>query len=48
MVRRGIRCIQLVTSVSITGAIDRADDYAVLKDEDEQELAHLGSLEETF
>jgi len=28
------------------GAIDRADDYAVLRDEVEQELAHLGSLEE--
>ena len=46
MVRKGIRCMELLTALSDMQAIDRADDYAVLRDEVEQELAHLGSLKE--
>ncbi|OAP58561.1 hypothetical protein AYL99_07651 [Fonsecaea erecta] len=46
MVRKGIRCMELLTQLSEWGAIDRADDYAALRDEVEQELAHLGSLKE--
>jgi Ras GTPase-activating-like protein IQGAP2/3 len=46
MVRKGIRCMELLTSLSEMGVIDRGDDYAALRDEVEQELAHLGSLKE--
>jgi Ras GTPase-activating-like protein IQGAP2/3 len=46
MVRKGIRCMELLTQLSEMGALDRSDDYAVLRDEVEQELAHLGSLKE--
>jgi len=46
MVRKGIRCMELLTQLSEWGVIDRADDYALLADEVEQELAHLGSLRE--
>ena len=46
MVRKGIRCMELLTQLSELGALDRGDDYAVLRDEVEQELAHLGSLKE--
>ena len=42
MVRKGIRCIELLSQLSDLGAIDRADDFSVLRDEVEQELAHLG------
>jgi Ras GTPase-activating-like protein IQGAP2/3 len=46
MVRKGIRCIELLSQLSDLGAIDRADDFSILRDEVEQELAHLGSLKE--
>lgn len=46
MVRKGIRCIELLSQLSDLGAVDRADDFSVLRDEVEQELAHLGSLKE--
>lgn len=46
MVRKGIRCMELLNQLQETGAIDKADNYAVLRDEIEQELAHLGSLKE--
>ena len=46
MVRKGIRCIELLSQLSDLGVVDRADDFAVLRDEVEQELAHLGSLKE--
>ena len=46
MVRKGIRCMELLTQLCDLGALDRADDYLVLRDEVEQELAHLGSLRE--
>lgn len=46
MVRKGIRCVELLSTLSDMGAVERADDYAVLRDEIEQELAHLGSLKD--
>jgi Ras GTPase-activating-like protein IQGAP2/3 len=46
MVRKGIRCMELLTQLAEMGVIDRADDYAVLRDEVDSELAHLGSLKE--
>jgi len=46
MVRKGIRCMELLTQLAEMGVIDRADDYAILRDEVDQELAHLGSLKE--
>jgi Ras GTPase-activating-like protein IQGAP2/3 len=46
MVRKGIRCMELLNTLSEMQAIDRGDDYAILRDEVEQELAHLGSLKE--
>jgi Ras GTPase-activating-like protein IQGAP2/3 len=46
MVRKGIRCMELLTQLQEWGVIDRADEFAVLRDEIEQELAHLGSLRE--
>ena len=46
MVRKGIRCMELLHQLQEIGAVDRADDYQVLRDEIEQELAHLGSLKE--
>ena len=46
MVRKGIRCIELLNQLQVLGAVERQDDYAVLRDEIEQELAHLGSLKE--
>ncbi|KAL2045877.1 hypothetical protein ABVK25_011980 [Lepraria finkii] len=42
MVRKGIRCMELLNTLSEMQAIDRGDDYAILRDEIEQELAHLG------
>ena len=46
MVRKGIRCMELLNMLVEMQAIDRSDDYAILRDEVEQELAHLGSLKE--
>jgi Ras GTPase-activating-like protein IQGAP2/3 len=46
MVRKGIRCMELLTQLAEMGVVDRADDYAVLRDEVDSELAHLGSLKE--
>lgn len=46
MVRKGIRCMELLNTLAEMQAIDRGDDYAILRDEVEQELAHLGSLKE--
>jgi Ras GTPase-activating-like protein IQGAP2/3 len=46
MVKKGIRAIELLAQLSEWGAIDKADDYSVLRDEIEQELVHLGSLKE--
>jgi Ras GTPase-activating-like protein IQGAP2/3 len=46
MVRKGIRAMELLSQLQETGTIDRSDDFSVLRDEIEQELAHLGSLRE--
>jgi len=46
MVRKGIRCVELLNALTEINAIEREDDYAVLRDEIEQELVHLGSLKD--
>ena len=38
--------MELLRSLTEMGTIDPVDDYAVLRDEIEQELAHLGSMKE--
>ena len=46
MVRKGIRAMELLSQLQDMGIIDRSDDFSLLRDEVEQELAHLGSLKE--
>ena len=46
MVRKGIRAMELLSQLQEMGSVDRADDFAILRDEVEQELAHLGSVKE--
>ena len=46
MVRKGIRCMELLNSLCEMGILERADDFSTLRDEVEQELSHLGSLKE--
>jgi Ras GTPase-activating-like protein IQGAP2/3 len=46
MVRKGIRAMELLTQLEEIGIIEKADQYALLRDEIEQELVHLGSLKE--
>jgi Ras GTPase-activating-like protein IQGAP2/3 len=46
MVRKGIRAMELLSQLQEMGIIDRSDDFSLLRDEVEQELAHLGSLKE--
>ena len=46
MVRKGIRCMELLTQLQDFGVIDKGDQFALLRDEIEQELVHLGSLKE--
>jgi Ras GTPase-activating-like protein IQGAP2/3 len=46
MVRKGIRAMELLNQLQELGIIDRDDGYALLRDEIEQELVHLGSLKE--
>ncbi|SMQ51951.1 unnamed protein product [Zymoseptoria tritici ST99CH_1A5] len=46
MVRKGIRAMELLNQLQELGIIDRDDSYALLRDEVEQELVHLGSLKE--
>ena len=46
MVRKGIRAMELLNQLQEMGAIDKADHFASLRDEVEQELHHLGSLKE--
>lgn len=46
MVRKGIRAMELLNQLSDLGIIDKEDHYALLRDEVEQELVHLGSLKE--
>jgi Ras GTPase-activating-like protein IQGAP2/3 len=46
MVRKGIRAMELLSQLQEMGIVDRSDDFSLLRDEVEQELAHLGSLRE--
>ncbi|KAI4149236.1 MAG: hypothetical protein LQ340_004734 [Diploschistes diacapsis] len=46
MVRKGIRCMELLTQLQEFGVIDKSDQFGLLRDEVEQELVHLGSLKE--
>ncbi|KAI4260875.1 MAG: hypothetical protein LQ352_000030 [Teloschistes flavicans] len=46
MVRKGIRSIELLSQLQELGVIDKSDGFALLRDEVEQELVHLGSLKE--
>ena len=46
MVRKGIRAMELLNQLQEAGIIDKEDNYALLRDEIEQELVHLGSLKE--
>jgi len=46
MVRKGIRTMELLSQLQDMGAIDMSDHFALLRDEVEQELVHLGSLKE--
>lgn len=46
MVKKGIRCISLLSQLQELGVIDRADGFSHLRDEVESELIHLGSLKE--
>lgn len=46
LVRKGIRCVELLSTLVELGVVERSDDYAALRDEVEQELAHLGSLKD--
>lgn len=46
MVRKGIRAMELLNQLQELGIVDKEDNYALLRDEVEQELVHLGSLKE--
>ncbi|KAE8146455.1 Rho GTPase activation protein [Aspergillus avenaceus] len=46
LVRKGIRTMELLSQLQDMGVIDRYDEFSLLRDEVEQELAHLGSLKE--
>jgi len=46
MVRKGIRGIELLSSLQESGAINKSDGFATLRDEIEQELVHLGSMKD--
>ncbi|KAI6986628.1 ras GTPase activator [Hortaea werneckii] len=46
MVRKGIRAMELLNQLQELGIVEKEDNYALLRDEIEQELVHLGSLKE--
>ena len=46
MVKKGIRCMELLSQLQELGVIDKSDGFSLLRDEVESELAHLGSLKE--
>lgn len=46
MVRKGIRAMELLNQLQEIGIIEKEDGFALLRDEIEQELVHLGSLKE--
>ena len=46
MVKKGIRCMELLSQLQDLGVIDKSDHFGLLRDEVEQELVHLGSLKD--
>jgi Ras GTPase-activating-like protein IQGAP2/3 len=46
MVRKGIRCMELLSQLAELGLIDKGDNFETLRAEVEQELVYLGSLRE--
>ena len=46
MVRKGIRCMELLSQLQECGVLDKSDGFGLLRDEIEQELVHLGSLKD--
>ncbi|KIW03053.1 uncharacterized protein PV09_05704 [Verruconis gallopava] len=46
MVKKGIRALELLSQLQEMGVLDKDDHYALLRDEVEQELVHLGSMKE--
>ncbi|KAF2858888.1 ras GTPase activator [Piedraia hortae CBS 480.64] len=46
MVRKGIRALELLNQLQELNIISKDDNFALLRDEVEQELVHLGSLKE--
>ncbi|KAF1816149.1 Rho GTPase activation protein [Eremomyces bilateralis CBS 781.70] len=46
MVKKGIRSMELLSQLQDMGVIDKDDAFALLRDEVEQELVHLGSMKE--
>jgi Ras GTPase-activating-like protein IQGAP2/3 len=46
MVKKGIRSIELLNQLQEMGVINKEDGFALLRDEIEQELVHLGSMRE--
>ncbi|MCJ1471013.1 glyceraldehyde-3-phosphate dehydrogenase 1 [Pseudocyphellaria aurata] len=46
MVKKGIRCMELLSQLQELGVVDKSDQFSLLRDEVEQELVHLGSLKE--
>jgi Ras GTPase-activating-like protein IQGAP2/3 len=46
MVKKGIRCMELLSQLQDLEVIDKDDGFALLRDEVEQELVHLGSMKD--
>ncbi|KAF2402450.1 Rho GTPase activation protein [Trichodelitschia bisporula] len=46
MVKKGIRSMELINQLQELGVISKDDGFALLRDEVEQELVHLGSMKE--
>jgi Ras GTPase-activating-like protein IQGAP2/3 len=46
MVKKGIRSLELLNQLQEMGVINKEDGFALLRDEIEQELVHLGSMRE--
>lgn len=46
MVKKGIRCMELLSQLQDLDVINKDDSFALLRDEVEQELVHLGSMKE--
>ena len=46
MVRKGIRAMELLSQLQDMGVVDKEDGFALLRDEVEQELVHLGSIKD--